>query len=416
MIKKQLIVLSMSLFIGMTTFAQKNEVKAAEKALKKKNYPAALAAIKQAESLIGNADAKTKAKFYYVQGMALYADGKNATNNEKAADSFATLLDLEKNGSGTKYSATAGKVLNDIIISINNEALTDYKSAMASQDPEGYKRAAKGFYKVYKLSPTDTTTLFSSAYLLYFGKDYNASIDRFKKLQEIGYTGVSTIYKAINVVNDQEMIFGSKKQMDQSVRMKIARDAKVEVTKSKKNEIIKYLALNYVALGQNEKALEAIAEARKATPNDYDLIINEANIYYEMGDNTKYTQKIEEAIQIDPNNAELHYNVGTLSMDIDAVKAKQHLLKAIELKPDYSEAYGNLGNLILKELEPVQKEMDANAMNFDKYDQIKETKMFPILKECIPYLEKAYELKPSDSAKKQLNSIYENLDMDKRVE
>jgi len=416
MIKKQLIMLSLSLFIGMTTFAQKNEVKAADKALKKKNYPAALSALSQAESLIGSADAKTKAKFYYIKGMALYADGKNFENNEKAATAFATLLDLEKNGSGTKYSAKAGEILNNIIISINTQATKEFNDANENKDSEGYKRAAEGFYKVYQLSPVDTSALYSSAYLLYFGKDYQNSIDRFQKLLDLNYSGASTIYKAKNVATGGETIFNSKKEMDKNVKIGIVVDPEVVVIKSKKNDIIKYIALSYVGLGENEKALDAIALARKASPNDYDLIINEANIYFEMGDNAKYTEKIEEAIQIEPNNPELHYNIGTLSMDIDAVKAKEHLLKAIELNPNYSEAYGNLGNLILKGLAAVQKEMDANAMNFAKYDQIKETKMFPILIESLPYLEKAYELKPNETAKKQLNSIYENLDMEKRVE
>jgi len=416
MIKKQLIMLSLSLFIGMTTFAQKNEVKAADKALKKKNYPAALSALSQAESLIANADAKTKAKFYYIKGMALYADGKNAANNEKAAEAFTKLLGLEKNGSGTKYSTKAGQILNNIIISINTQATNAYNEARVNQNPEGYKKAAEGFYKVFQLSPADTTSLYSSAYLLYFGKDYQNSLDRFQQLLDMNYSGAATIYKAKNIVNGAEMTFNSKKEMDKNVKIGIAKDPEIVEIKSKKNDIIKFMALDYVGLGENDKALEAISIARKSSPEDYDLIVSEANIYYEMGDKVKYAEKIEEAIKISPNNPELYYNVGTLSMDVDAVKAKKFLLKAIELKPDYAEAYGNLGNLILQGVEEVQKEMDANAMNFAKYDQIKAEKLLPILKESLPYLEKAYELKPTDAAKKQLNSLYENLDMEKRIE
>lgn len=416
MVKKQLIMLSLSLFIGMTTFAQKNEIKTAEKALKKKNYPAVLSALSQAESLIANADAKTKAKFYYLKGKALYADGKNPANNEKAATAFTKLLAVEKEAHSTKYSNGAAKILNDVIISINTKATDDYKAAIANQDSEGYKKAAEGFYKVYQLSPVDTASLYSSAYLLYFGKDYQNSLDRFQQLLDMNYSGAATIYKAKNAANGSEMMFNSKKEMDKNVKIGIVKDPEVVKIKSKKNDIIKFMALDYVGLGENDKALESISIARKSSPEDYDLIVNEANIYYEMGDKAKYAEKIEEAIKISPNNPELYYNVGTLSMDVDAAKAKKFLLKAIELKPDYAEAYGNLGNLILQGVEEVQKEMDANAMNFAKYDQIKAEKLLPILKESLPYLEKAYKLRPTDTAKKQLNSLYENLEMDKRVE
>jgi tetratricopeptide (TPR) repeat protein len=103
-------------------------------------------------------------------------------------------------------------------------------------------------------------------------------------------------------------------------------------------------------------------------------------------------------------------------MDIDAVKSKKHLSKAIELDPNFASAYANLGNLILKKLDAVQEEMDATGMNFDKADRIRAEKMLPILNESLPFLEKAYELQPSDGGKIQLNSLYENLNMEKHIE
>jgi len=414
MIKKQLIVLSLSLFIGMTTFAQKKELKTADKALKKKDYAGALSAISQAESLIANADAKSKAKFYYIKGMALYGRG-SGYNVDAVAEALNKVVDIEK-GSATNYSAQASQTLNNIAVELKDEAYKDYQIATSTSEVGDYMKAAKKYYSVYEIMPTDTVSLYSSAYLSYYAKDYQKSIDYFQQLLDMNYDGSTTVYKATSIVNGNVVTYNSKKDMDQQVRLKIIENASIEKTPSKVNNIIKYMALDYIGLGQNEKALTAIAKAREVSPNDYNLIINEANVYYEMGNNAKYTEKIEEALAIEPNNAGLHYNVGTLSMDIDVEKAKKHLLKAIELKPDYAEAYGNMGNLVLKSMDVVQKEMDANAMNFAKYDQIKAEKMLPILKESLPYLEKSYELKPSDFAKKQLNSLYENLDMEKRIE
>ncbi|PHR71018.1 MAG: hypothetical protein COA67_07425 [Lutibacter sp.] len=398
----------------MSTFAQKSELKAADKALKKKDYSGALSAISQAESLIANADAKNKAKFYFIKGMALYGNG-SSYDVDAIAEALNEVMNIEK-GKATSYSAKASQTLNNMAVKLKDEAYKNFKLANASLNADDYKKAANGYYDVYKLMATDTVSLYSSAYLNYFSKNYQKSIDHFQQLLDMNFNGSTTIYKATSIVNGEEVVYNSKKEMDNQVRLKFVENASVENTPSKVNDIIKYMALNYVGLGQNEKALTAIAKAREIAPDDFNLIINEANVYYEMGNNAKYTERVEEALAIEPNNAELHYNVGTLSMDIDVDKAEKHLLKAIELKPDYAEAYGNMGNLILKKIDAVQEEMDANAMNFAKYDQIKAEKMVPILKESLPYLEKSYELKPTDFAKTQLNSLYENLGMEKTVE
>ncbi len=416
MIKKQLIMLSLSLFIGMTTFAQKKELKAADKALEKKDYAGALSAISQAESLIANADAKIKAKFYYIKGMALYGKGDDSQNNEKVADALNRLLDLEKKGSRTKYSAVAGQTINNIINSINETASKKFNLAISTSDVNDFQEAAEGYYKVYQISPRDTLMLYSAARAFYYAKKYKTSLKHFQKLLDLGFTGKKDTYIGESVINGQKIGYSTKEEMDVNVRLGAITNAVVGKTPSRLKDIYKFIALNSVDLGDNEKALEAIAQARKLSPNDYNIIIDEADVYFKMGDNVKYTEKIEEALAIEPNNAQLHYNVGTLSMDIDAVKSEKHLLKAIELKPDFGDAYGNMGNLVLKKMDVVQKEMDANAANFARYDQIRTEKLLPILKESLPYLEKSYELNPTESAKVQLNSLYENLEMDKKIE
>ena len=57
------------------SFAQKDEVKAIEKALKNSNFANAKSAVSAAEGLIGNMDDKMKAKFLFLKAQALYANG-----------------------------------------------------------------------------------------------------------------------------------------------------------------------------------------------------------------------------------------------------------------------------------------------------------------------------------------------------
>lgn len=415
MFKKQLIVLSALLLISMTAFSQKKELRAAEKALKKGNYSTILSTIAPIEGLIDAAPAKLKAKYYYLKAKALFADGTNTDNNEAVVSALNSVIEIESKGS-KKYSVDSQIIVNGIIDVLRKEATSYIKSAETNSDLEGYNKGAEGLYKVYQMQKNDTTLLYYAGYYAYFGAGYKKSLERFQKLSDMGYTGIYKTFKATSKVTGEDKYYNSEADMNTEVKLKIADNPVIDIIKSKANEIIKYIALNYVALGENENALTAIAKAREASPKDYDLIVNEANIYYKMGNNEMFISKLEEAIKLNPTNAELHYNIGTLSMEANNYeKAKRHLLKAVELDPKYYEAYNNLGSLVLKSLESIEKEMNDNAMNFAKYDEIKNNKWKPILKKALPFLEKSYQLKPTDFTKNQLNSMYENLEMETRV-
>jgi tetratricopeptide (TPR) repeat protein len=415
MTKKQILMLSLSLCMGLATFAQKSELKAAEKALKKADFTTVLSTLGQVEGLIGNADDKLKAKYYFLKGKALFGDGVNI-DVDGVADAFNKLINVEGE-SGSSYSAEAGKILNNLIQTEAERAQTSFKTASESSNADDYKIAGKSYEKVFLLSPIDTSFLFNSALVYSIGKFHSESNEKYQQLLDLGYTGIATSYEATSVVDNQPKSFSSKAEMDKSVKLRIAENPKVEVSESKVNEIVKAMASNYIALGDTDKALASIAIARKSNPNDYDLIITEANIYFGLGNNVKFKEKLEEAIELNPTNANLYYNVGVMNLDLgNKEEATKNFKKAIELNPEYGEAYNNLGTIILSKSDAVQKELDANAMNFKKYDQIKEAKLLPIYREALPIFEKAYELSPSKQLMNLLNSFYENLSMDKRVE
>ena len=88
-----------ALFVCATAFAQKDEIKAAEKAVKKGDFSAAAAEVNKAEALIGGADDKTKAKFYYLKGetyAGLSKTDPSAENYTQASEAFNELFELEK--------------------------------------------------------------------------------------------------------------------------------------------------------------------------------------------------------------------------------------------------------------------------------------------------------------------------------
>jgi len=66
--KSKYAILASALLVSVGTFAQKDQIKAAEKALKSGNSAEAKSILQQAESLIPNATDAEKAQYYFVKG------------------------------------------------------------------------------------------------------------------------------------------------------------------------------------------------------------------------------------------------------------------------------------------------------------------------------------------------------------
>ncbi|MDO9138619.1 MAG: hypothetical protein Q7U21_12430, partial [Lutibacter sp.] len=173
--KKQLIILS-AFFISMTVFAQNDELKNAEKALKANDFATAMSAVNQAEGLIANADQKTKAKFYYLKGLALYQNGNPNADMQKVGDAFNELINYENQTNKPKYTAEVGVLLNKMIVTVAENASNNYSKAIETKEDADYLKAAKEFQQVYALSPRDTSYLDNAALVYYFAKDYDSSI------------------------------------------------------------------------------------------------------------------------------------------------------------------------------------------------------------------------------------------------
>ena len=187
-----------AVFLSLTAFAQKNELKSAEKAIKANDFASAISAINSAESLINNADQKTKAKFYYLKGKALYKNGASDSNINEVGAAFNKLISFEKETNKQKYSKEIGDLVNSLIQSTARGAEASYKVAAASKKESDYEKAGDEYSKVYALSPTDTAFLDNAALLFNLGKAYNKSVNAYNQLLKVNYTGISTMYIANN--------------------------------------------------------------------------------------------------------------------------------------------------------------------------------------------------------------------------
>lgn len=399
---KKLITLVLLLAITTMSFAQKSEIKAIEKALKNSNFGDAKSAVSAAEVLIGSMDDKYKAKFYFLKAQALYANGKGTDANIDAAiASLDNLKDLESKMGKLKYTKEANTMTTGMV----NTFLTKANDAFSSKN---YKVAAKGFEKVYRMSPKDTLYLYYAASSAVTDQDYETALDYYVQLKNMRYNGSQMNYYATNVETNEEEFFADKTTRDFSVKAKQHSNPRDEKSAPKTAEIVKNIALIYVSLGKNEKALGAMADARAENPDDLGLLLSEANVYLKMGNRDKFKYLMEEATKKDPNNAELQYNLGVLAAEGGNQEAAiKYYEKAIVINPSYVDAYNNIAVSILAGEAKIVEEMNGlgnSSADNKKYDELKERKG-KLYQDAIPYLEKALELKNTniDTARTLMN-------------
>lgn len=393
--KKQFII-ALSLTMCSFSFAQKKELKAAEKAIKGTNFAEAKAALNQAKSLMSAMDGKLKDKYYYLEGQAFYANGGGSMEDlDMALESFGKVK--------TSYPAEIAKLKQDILTSLVD------KGNKFVQDKD-YSTASKYFEKSYRLSSKDTIYLYAAAAYSVNVKEYDRALNLYEELKQLNYDGSTVEYFAVNKSTQQEESFPNKEMRDISVKTKTHVKPTEKYSKSKRPEIVKNVALIYISQGKDEKALTAIEDARKETPDDVNLVVNAANIHFKLGNTEEFKRLLEEATTMDPENPELQYNLGVISSDAgDNDKAKSYYEKAIALDPNYINAYINLSALILGKEEAIIEEMNglgSSAADDKRYDELREQRQ-GIYKEAVPFLTKALEIDGKNiSAAKTLMNIY----------
>lgn len=406
--------MTLVLTLALTTmsFAQKNEIKAIEKALKSSNFADAKSAVSAAEALMANMDDKTKAKFYFLKAKALYANG-TATDSDidLSIETINQLKNHEAKIGKLKYTAQA----NELTDAMFKSALEKANDSYTKKD---YKSAAGKFEKVYKMSPKDTIYLYYAASSAVNAKDYETSLKYYNTLKDIGFTDIRMNYYATKKDTGEQELFGDKATRDFYIKAKSHNNPVDKKTESKRAEIVKNIALIYVSQGQDDKALAAMADARAENPDDFGLLLSEANVHLKLGNTDKFKTLMQEATLKDPNNPELQFNLGVLSSDAGEVdEALNYYNKAIEIDPKYVDAYINASVAILGGEQAIVEEMNnlgTSAADNRKYDELKE-KRSDLYRSAIPYLEKALDLnKTNVDAAKTLMNIYSVLgEMDK---
>ncbi len=392
---KKGILLALAVSMGAFSFAQKKELKTAEKAIKSNNFAEAKSALSAAKSLMSEMDEKLKAKYYFLNAQALYANGKGSDADVNA--SLESLAQVEGDYQSEVAEFKQNMVNN--MIKVGNEAY----------EAQDFSKASKYFEKSYRASTKDTMFLYYAAATAVNVKEYDRALSLYEELKDLGYTGIKTEYFATNVETGEEELM-DKSTRDLYVKAKSHVKPGERKTESKKPEIVKNIALIYVSEGKDDEALGAFKAAREENPEDINLILSEANIHFKLGNTDEFTKLLEKATQMDPQNPELQYNLGVVSAESGQPEAaRAYYEKAIALDPSYVNAYINVAALILGEEKPIIEEMNGlgtSSADNKRYDELREKRQ-NLYKDAIPFLSKALEIDSDNlNAAKTLMNIY----------
>ena len=405
---KKIVVLSFALMIGAFSYAQKKELKEAEKAIKDNNFADAKSMLSQAESMMSAMDDKEKAKFYFLKGQALYANGAGSDADvSEALKSFQLLRETEKASGKMVYTSQ----VDEMNTSMTNDFISKAQNALGEKN---YSVSYKNFQNAYMSSPKDTLYLYNAALLATSNQSYDEAIDMFTKLQEIGYTGISTEYLATETESGEEQSFPSAAIRDISVKAGTHTNARNKKSESKVGDIAKNISLIYIEKGDTDKALSSLEKAKASNPNDFSLLVAEANVRYKLGQMDQYKALINKALKIEPNNIDLLFNLGVVAAEEkDLENAKLYYDKAIKIDPTYTRAYMNMAALILDQEQDIITEMNglgSSAADDKRYNELKD-KRIQVYQDAIPYLKKAFENEPDNiSAARTLMNIYSQID------
>lgn len=403
------IIISLLVFsIFQLTFSQKKELKTVDKLVKSADYENALTTLESINSLIEASDDKTKAKYYYLKGLAKYQNGTGSFENKLlSVDDFNKVKEIEE--SSSKIYSTK---VDDIFVNLFNSFVDDSRTSLENKN---FRNSYKNLEAAYTVSKKDTLYLYNAALVATEAEDYTTALKFYERLISLGYTGVSVNYLATEKESGKEQVFQDKKSRDFSVDVIGTHESpRDEMAKSVEIDMLRSIAAIYRNQENLEKSIEYLERAKLIDSNDINLILLESNVRWEMGQVDQYQRLISKALEIEPNNVDLIFNLGVVNADKgnfdDAI---MYYNKAIEINSAYTKAYLNAAALILDREGPMIEEMNSlgtSTADYNRYDELK-IERENLYKNAIPYLEKVFELESDNlNAARTLRNIFSALD------
>ena len=377
------------------SFSQKKELRKAQKLYDAGDIAGASQILTENQSLLESADQKVKPNYDFLRG-------KIAQNNKE----FQTAFDLFNS------VKDVASIKDEVIQQLNLLSADIVNSAIDDNGSGDFKSSTEKLYLAYLIDPElNKDYLYFAASSAVNAEMFDVALGYYIQLKEMDYTGVVTKYYVTEIELGVETEV-TESEYNLYKKSKSYENHREEDTPSKFPEIVKNIALIHAQLGDDDKAMAAVQEARLSNPSDLNLILTEANIYIELGEKEKFQSLMSEAIAQDPNNANLYYNLAVVTSDLgEKDAARGYYEKAIEINPNYENAYLNLVALILEGEQTIVEQMNSlgtSAADNTKYDALKLDRE-NLYKECVPILRSLIQIGENEDAIKTLINIYGTL-------
>lgn len=289
------LVLSATLLLSVASFAQKDELKVlkkiyAKETISEKDLQEYKTASDALQTLATEESDKVYAKFYksMYPTVVLASKGAKATVQDQMnlykpefikeyGEVINETLEFEKK--------SGKKIYTDELIQEKKEFKETLNSlAMNLNNSSKFKEASLVFYSLYQFDPkTEGKALKNASILAVQSKDYLFAQKMYEEYLTSDFLINGVSYFGVNKVNGVEEEFNSKEERSKYISLGSHEKPKDIKNSTKKQEVLKVLALLYIQNGENEKAKTVYAEARKLAPNDEELRRGEFDAYYNSG-------------------------------------------------------------------------------------------------------------------------------------
>ena len=167
----------------------------------------------------------------------------------------------------------------------------------------------------------------------------------------------------------------------------------------------------YLSTGDTAKAESVLTGLTAKFPNDKNVTLQLIDLYIKSGKNEEAQKYIKVAKENDPSNFSLYFASGIIFLNQNKYdEAIPELTKSVELKGDVYDTQYGLGAAYINKAADMFKAANE-IMDVKKYsDAIDQANT--VYAKALPYMEKAYELKPDDVyTMRSLQELYYRLKM-----
>ena len=259
---------------------------------------------------------------------------------------------------------------------------------------------------LYDYNKTQLDYYFNKGLEVYQNKNYELAGEYFLKAFQYN-AGIDKIYLYYTA-----SAYVGAKNYEKALKyyLMILKNGIYSLEQKNQREVYKNITLIYAQQNKTADAFNFMKIARRESPNDLNLLLTEAQLYYETGNKTKYSQLLKDAIAKDPYNSQIYYNLGVVKNEQGEYdQAKYYYEQALRINSSNENANFNMAVLILSQEKEIINEMNSlGVSNTDnkRYDYLLE-KRKDLYKSAVPYLQKVIEINSQNTqAIKTLINIY----------